>query len=243
MSDPRRLTEEVDGLEGSLLRAAKAYRPSERSKQATLVVVGAAAVAATASTATTATRIAAWKLGGLGVLVLVALGGVVYGVSGSRTAPLAKTNSVAVAEPAASVPVVPAPAVPAPAVAIEEPIASASVLPATSAPASLALAAPKPSVALSLSDEIKILDRARAALGSDPKGALAALDEHRRLFPKPNLGLEATVIRIDALVQAGQRAAAKVLAKDFLVRHPTSPQAARIRKLVGLDEGGSDAGT
>ena len=55
-----------------------------------------------------------------------------------------------------------------------------------------------------LSAELGVLDVARSKLGAgDARGALAVLDEYARTFPRGRLGLEAEVLRIDALSRAG----------------------------------------
>lgn len=79
--------------------------------------------------------------------------------------------------------------------------------------------------------ELAALDAARAKLSSgSPQGALAALDEYGRSYPRGLLRLEAEVLRIDALAQAGQTEAAKARASAFLRQHPKGVLAARVRR-------------
>jgi outer membrane protein assembly factor BamD (BamD/ComL family) len=86
----------------------------------------------------------------------------------------------------------------------------------------------------SLAAEIAALDRARGPLQSgDASGALHALDDYARAFPHGVMSHEATVLRIEALVKAGNIDAARALAKRFLAQNPKSPHAQRIRRLVG----------
>jgi TolA-binding protein len=101
------------------------------------------------------------------------------------------------------------------------------------------LAKPAPT---SLTDEVAALDGAREALGGgDPGRALRALDDHDRRFPRGALGPEATVLRVEALAQRGDRAAATRLGAAFLAAHPRSPHAARLRTLLGIPAPSSTA--
>ncbi len=249
MTDPRRLTEEPgNDLSASLLRAAKSYTPSERTKQKTFVALGVAGVATTVSStaagAAGATQSSATtKIVAYGLLGLALVGGVVYGLSRrSKSTVSTQLPTTTVVESSAATQQ-PAPLAQPTVTASPTLTAEASSLPAvpTSGTTSVAPKAPAPSASLGLSDEIKLLDRARSTLASNPQASMAALDEYRKLFPKPTLGLEAQVIRIEALVNSGDRGSARALAKDFLARHASSPHASRIRKLVGLEEG-ADAG-
>jgi hypothetical protein len=47
------------------------------------------------------------------------------------------------------------------------------------------------------------------------------------------LRVEATALRIEALLRSGKRARATSLANAFLARNPKSPYAARVRALIG----------
>jgi hypothetical protein len=97
--------------------------------------------------------------------------------------------------------------------------------------------------ASALAEEVQILDGAREALvGSDPAAALAALERHHRRFGGGALGPEATVLRIEALLQNGDRAGAARLAREFLAAHPGSPHASRVRSLLPPAGGEADRG-
>jgi outer membrane protein assembly factor BamD (BamD/ComL family) len=88
----------------------------------------------------------------------------------------------------------------------------------------------KPSSASALSAELSALDTARSALASgNPSSALSDLDQYAHQFPHGKLGLEAEVLRIDALAKSGQSAAAKKRAQAFMKRHPDSVLASRVR--------------
>ncbi len=86
-----------------------------------------------------------------------------------------------------------------------------------------------------ISLEIAALDEARTALRAGRASeALRALDRYDTGFAKAgSLRVEATALRIEALLQSGKRDRATSLANAFLARHPRSPYAARVRGLVG----------
>jgi hypothetical protein len=85
--------------------------------------------------------------------------------------------------------------------------------------------------------EIAAIDDARTALRQGKAAeALAALDRYDAEFTRGgSLHLEATALRIEALIQRGDRARATSLASAFLTSHPKSPYAMRIRALIGSD--------
>ena len=92
--------------------------------------------------------------------------------------------------------------------------------------------APRPPV--TLAHELSSLDAARGLLArGDATGALARLDAYGRAYPHGRLGLEAEVLRIDALDQSGRSDAARARAQAFLQRHPHSVLAARVRTRLG----------
>jgi outer membrane protein assembly factor BamD (BamD/ComL family) len=75
-----------------------------------------------------------------------------------------------------------------------------------------------------------MVQRAKLALKDrDPQGALSALDEHDAAFPAGAYAEEAAVVRIEALVAAGDRPKAQRVADAFLRRFPESPYAQRVR--------------
>ena len=88
--------------------------------------------------------------------------------------------------------------------------------------------------AVTLAHELSSLDAARGLLArGDATGALARLDAYGRAYPHGRLGLEAEVLRIDALDESGRSDAARVRAEAFLQRHPHSVLAARVRTRLG----------
>jgi hypothetical protein len=116
----------------------------------------------------------------------------------------------------------PGPAAPRAAEARQRPQA-VTRLPAASA------VAPSPAPSLAL-DELGAVRRATLALkAGDPAAALAALDEHDGAARHGVYAEEALVVRISALVAAGDRAGAERDAAVFLRAFPRSPYAQRVR--------------
>jgi len=88
--------------------------------------------------------------------------------------------------------------------------------------------------AVTLAHELSSLDAARGLLArGDATGALARLDAYGRAYPHGRLGLEAEVLRIDALDESGRTDAARARAEAFLQHHPHSVLAARVRTRLG----------
>jgi hypothetical protein len=82
--------------------------------------------------------------------------------------------------------------------------------------------------------ELQAIDEARGALArGDHALASRLLDRYSTRFPKPRLGAEATMLRIETRVAGGDRAGASRLGKAFLKRAPNSPYARRVRSLIG----------
>ena len=102
--------------------------------------------------------------------------------------------------------------------------------------------APASSGAPSLQLELAAIERARQRQSAgDPLGALRALDAYQAAFPQGRLGIEATVLRIEALIASGQAGAARDLGSRFLAAHPTNPLGPRVRSLLGLPSNSSGA--
>jgi len=104
-----------------------------------------------------------------------------------------------------------------------------------SAPAESAPALPlKPRAPSSLQEQVAVLDRVRALLAErNPARALEELDGYDHAFPSSDLGEEATVLRIDALVDDGDAPGAMALARRLLLKNPASPHAAHLRQVLG----------
>jgi hypothetical protein len=84
-----------------------------------------------------------------------------------------------------------------------------------------------------LSIEVAALERVRDALAArDFDVALGALDRYQARFLAGDLAPEATVLRVEALLGRGDRALAAATANDFTAKHPESPYASRMQRLV-----------
>lgn len=97
--------------------------------------------------------------------------------------------------------------------------------------------APAPKSALemnaSIAGEVALLDRARRALAAgDAERALGVLDEYGRAPRSGILGPETLLLRIQALLQLGQREAAVALARRFVAQNPGSRHAESLRSLL-----------
>jgi hypothetical protein len=81
-------------------------------------------------------------------------------------------------------------------------------------------------------DEPQLIERARKALGTDPKRALSLTQEYQRRFPSGALAVEREVIALEALARLGQVAEARRRAVAFEARHPSSIHLPRVRSLL-----------
>jgi len=85
-----------------------------------------------------------------------------------------------------------------------------------------------------LSEEIALVDAARAALAhGDATTALVDLHRHDVDFPAGALTLDVGLLRVRALFLAGQSADARREAARLLATNPSGPYAARVRELLG----------
>ena len=110
-----------------------------------------------------------------------------------------------------------------PEIAGPSPQPTPSAVPEASAvPVARSVAAPAPggteaaASADSLGAESRLLEVARAALGTDPRTALVHVAEHRARFARPILAAERTLIEIEALKRLGRRSEARALVKRAL---------------------------
>jgi hypothetical protein len=89
----------------------------------------------------------------------------------------------------------------------------------------------RPKSPATLADELAVLQRARAALGSgDPERALGELDRYDRMLQGRKLESEATLLRIEALSRAGRADQAAVLARRFIESNPNHPLVDQARR-------------
>ena len=231
-SDPPRLLEaETDGFERALLDSAKLDVGSDQVRAACLVAMATScAVVGTASAAPAA---------GAGLKGATALFGKWLAVGATVGAVTAGTVAVVVPADEPAVPAVAPPAEvrpqPEAKAAPARPQVAVAVAPSASAePPAPVTRASADSGESRLGEELRLLDEARVALRAGrPRGALAALDARDREHPRGELGPEGTVLRVQALLQAGDRAGARRVAEGWLRRRPTGPHAERIRGLLG----------
>jgi hypothetical protein len=222
MSEPPRLRDDAASpVERALLEAGSAYRSSAALHAKTMAAVGLAGSAALAEVAGSTLSKFGWSkwltsLSVLGATVAVPVGYYVLQEPAPVVAPAPRVapKSVEIA-----------PAKPVPVVVEEAKLAS---------PAPQQNAKPAPQRAPSLGREIDLIDAARAALSrGDARGALATLDAYSRIYPRGRLGMEAEVLRIDALERSGDTDGARRRAEAFLRHNPKSVLSARVRRLLG----------
>ncbi len=123
---------------------------------------------------------------------------------------------------------------------VTAPAALPAAPPATDVPPAAVVVAesPPPAQAPPGESELALLDRARTRVGSDPAGAMRALDEHRARFPNGTFAQEREVLAIETLIRLGRRPEAKARADAFGRAFPTSAHRRRIAVLLG--ESGGD---
>jgi hypothetical protein len=235
---PMRLMDEAGGdeLELSLLQLARSEGPSADGRRKILAGIAAAsaasAVSQQAQAASTAGKgLTAAKWGVLAIAAVAIPAAILLRGGDDGSVPLNPAPS-ALKAPATEVKATPLPAAPVEAegpapLALEDLPTLPSVVPETGSAASKQAQG-------SLADEVAQLQKAKLALkGGSPAQALAELNAYAQRFPRPMLGAEATVLRIEALSQSGDKGRAKSLAEGFLVKNPNSPYAARLRTLTG----------
>jgi hypothetical protein len=240
MTDPRRLLEGAGtDIECNLLAADAAEMPDPAAKHraAFALAIGTASVWPMAAATTKASKVGTsllMKLLVIGAIGVGALGTAYY--LHSRSAKPAK-EAVQAAALATQTPASPAAAI-APETKPAETATPLEAIPldrtaeaARRAPA--AAAAPAPSQGASISDEIRMLDAARRAQASgDSSGAIRALDDYKRQYPRGVLSEESVLLRIEALARLGNQSAARALAQKFRVAHPDSPHLRRIDSVL-----------
>ena len=185
------------------------------------VATSAAVVLTTASTAAGVakaglSRLALWGLGAGSTVA--ATSAVVLAISMRQPAPtppavpvVPAVVSVARAEPAPELP---------------------AALPSPKPEPTAAEAAPRRGPEQATWDEPQLIERARKALASDPRRALALASEHQKRFPSGALSVEREVILIEALARSGQTGAARSRALAFQARYPKSIHLPRVQALL-----------
>jgi hypothetical protein len=108
--------------------------------------------------------------------------------------------------------------------------AAAPIAPPTSA---LTPSAPRPSASVSIADEVRAVDRARAALARGRAGeALRELDRYQARWPRGVFFNEVAVLRVEARLKLGDRTRATREARALIDANPGSRYAARLRALL-----------
>lgn len=240
MKSTRPLAETGNDLERLLLVAGADERPgtesTHRAARALGFVPRAALVAAALATARAIrwSSIAAWSS-----VSLVAVAGVIafmaHGAHGGRSTPRA---GVAVVAPAARSPAL-APGGAQPSLPAADTTAGPT-LDGTSSPLlaegqhvphRVSVARPR---ADRLREEAAAIDAARELLTlGDAAGALVQLEAYQRRFAGGELREEALLLRIEALVRAGDRTTASAVARHFLKAYPASVHVDRVAALLG----------
>ncbi len=241
--DPERLGADCSQFEAEILRAGREDAMTEKSGRAILVALGVASPVAASSAVAVGGKLALLKgvfiAAGIGAAGTLAYWGGSELMQASTPAPAAAPPAV-VATPAAAPAKIEAIDVgDLPKTDTSEAAASAKEpeparRPAVTAPASTKLD--------TLPLELEAIDNARKALAQgNPALASRLLDRYSARFPKPRLGAEATVLRIETLIARGDRGAASRYGKAFLQNNPKSPYARRVRSLIGDTAGGPDS--
>jgi len=85
----------------------------------------------------------------------------------------------------------------------------------------------------SLFEEQRIIESARAAVArGDTRSAFSLLDDYEHAYASKQFGPEALALRVEALRNNGQLAAARALAADFARRYPHHPLLQRVQGAV-----------
>jgi hypothetical protein len=234
-----------------LVSAARIERPSSESLTRALAGVGVATAATSAATtagasgasAAVAVKATSFAAGGffkwtlLAVTVAGSAGLAVETVRQRSATPVVAAARASSSVREASPPVAPAvavaplePAVPAP--SAPQPVAK----PARSVPAVRAEPSAESPLAIDaerLAEEVRSIDAARVRVSSGRAAeALALLDQYERTFEKPGFAPEALYLRMEALLELGQNAAARSSAARLVRAYPQSPQAPRARQVL-----------
>ena len=241
--DPERLGPDCSPFEAEILRAGRGDAMPDRSGRAILAALGVASPVAASSAVAVGSKLALVK--GLFIVAGIgAAGGLAFwGVQDTALAPRpvpALAPTAVVAAPAKARPAIEAINVgelPPEALA-DAPVPAEAALdqqPLDQQPLDQQRATvPSSAKVDTLPLELAAIDSARKALAQG-NAALASrlLDRYSARFPKPRLGAEATVLRIETMMARGDRAGASRLGKAFLANNSKSPYARRVRSLIG----------
>lgn len=241
-TSPRRLRSGAGTeLERRVLAAASREEPSRELRERMAAALGIAAPAPPLSqqpsprSEVLATKSAAgllpWASGA--VLVLSLGAAVLFLRPGSR---LAVSNSVASTAPSASPQIAERHGAPLPAASTGEP--SSLDRNVTSAPAlSAARSAPvvRGSAGADLSEQIRLIDAARAAVASGAGArALELVRQYQGRHASGSFSPEAAALKIEALTQVGRTSEARAQAEKFVRDHRGTALAKRVAQLTGI---------
>jgi hypothetical protein len=257
MSDPKRLATASDsGFERELLRAGRIVAPpgsKERALMAASSALGTSAAVVGGTAAGKGTALGMAKAGSIAssksVAIVVLTGiGVSTGAVVFHEVHDVRPRHVEVSRAPARPPATPLRARAKVTAPRDDGWTPAPVDPLTIAPTPTdVVAAPSASVqvptelvmdggeraASTVPEEMAMLERARGALSAGELArCLSILDRYSERFPRGALAPEGTMLRIEALMNANDRSAARRLADAYLASDPDSPYAARVRSLL-----------
>lgn len=228
---PFRHSPEPDEVGRLLAKGAKSMKTPQMSPEARAKILNSLPTQpAPATTLLPWMKMTALAVSGLGIL---GIGLAVHSRITNTQAPSERHDAVtAVATEAPATPTPTATTESAPVFSVSDLPTAAPVHRATSPVVSAARSAPAAEEADTLPREVALLDRARAS--QDPNAKLAILAEHARTFPNGKLALEREVFAIEALLQAGRTDEARSRGEALIRTQPSSPHAARVRKMLQL---------
>jgi hypothetical protein len=229
-------------LERLLLGAAANESPSAEQRVRVRLALGLSATIAPPVPVTRAGRVGA--LGKVAVGSVIAVSAIVAlvlsGASHKSTpAPLATVVAAPISAPS-PVPLQVAPAAepvtsPLPPVeAVVDSPASASALKSTPrSVSSVSKSAAPADSAADLSEQLRLIDAARAAVAAGNSSAASqALSAYGSKFPHGSFGQEAAVLRIETVDLQGNHRQATSLARNFLAQHPNSPHVGLVQRVA-----------
>jgi len=258
MSEPTRFRDGGGGeLERLVVDSVRDEAPSSRTRRRVEAAIGLGAAIST-TTATTSALGASVKTGAtlaLGKWIAIAAvtaaagaGAAAYiegGVPGlHRAQPASSAVRVQPAAPPVATVAHAAPSIvpPAPVAPSAEP--DVPVIPVTTPstpPPSAVAPAPSATPALTLGEQLQLLDEAHAALnGGDTTHALALLDRYDRDARKPALAPEVMALRVEIYARRGDRTSAARLARQFLEIYGDRPEAQRVRSVLDKTQSGTN---
>jgi len=89
--------------------------------------------------------------------------------------------------------------------------------------------------------ELRLIERARAALAGDPARALQLCRAHAREFPRAVMSEERDAMVISALISLRRFSEARARQASFVIEYPESPHERRLRERLQVEESASPA--